>query len=45
MEKYDEFWTTNTSINIEKVSELYNCKYFEAKNIPAHILGLKHQSL
>ena len=33
MEKYEQFWTTDTGRNLEKVAELYNCKYYLAENI------------
>ena len=31
--QYDQFWTTDTGLNIAKVAGLYNCRYFSAENI------------
>ena len=33
MQKYDQFWTTDTGLDIEKVAELYNCRYYFAKDL------------
>ena len=33
MDKFEQFWTTDTRINIEKSAELYNCRYYSAQNI------------
>lgn len=33
MEKYDQFWITDTGLNIEKVAELYNCRYYFTNNL------------
>ena len=31
--QYDQFWTTDTGLNIAKVAELYHCRHFSAENI------------
>ena len=33
MDKFEQFWTTDTRLNIEKSAELYNCRYYSAQNI------------
>jgi len=33
MKKYDQFWTTDTGLDIEKVAELYNCRYYFTKDL------------
>ena len=33
MEKYDQFWITDTGLNIEKVADLYNCRYYFIKDL------------
>ena len=33
MKKYNQFWTTDTELNIEKAAELYNCRYYFTKDL------------
>jgi len=33
METFQQFWTTDTSLNFEKVANLYNCIFYLAENI------------
>ena len=33
MDQFEQFWTTDTRLNIEKSAELYNCRYYSAQNI------------
>ena len=33
MKNFQQFLTTDTGLNIEKVAELYNCRYYSAQNI------------
>ena len=31
--KFDQFWTTDTGLNLVKVAELYNCGFYSAQNV------------
>ena len=33
LKKFDKFWTTNRNININKIADLYNCKYYQVDNL------------
>jgi len=33
MKQYDQFWTTDTGLDIEKVAALYNCRYYFSKDL------------
>ena len=33
LENFQQYWTTDTDLNINKVADLYNCKYYFADNL------------
>jgi 2-succinyl-5-enolpyruvyl-6-hydroxy-3-cyclohexene-1-carboxylate synthase len=33
LKKYDQFWTTNTCLDLEKIAELYKCRYYLSKDL------------
>ena len=33
LENFQQYWTTDTELQINKVAELYNCKYYFAENL------------
>ena len=33
LENFQEYWTTDTDLKINKVTDLYNCKYYFAENL------------
>jgi len=33
LQEYDKYWKTDTGISIQKVSDLYNCKYYIANDL------------
>jgi 2-succinyl-5-enolpyruvyl-6-hydroxy-3-cyclohexene-1-carboxylate synthase len=33
LENFQQYWTTDTDLKINKVADLYNCKYYFAENL------------
>ena len=33
MDKFAQFWTTDTGLDLEKVAKLYNCQYYKTANL------------